>query len=123
MTNLINQLEQAHMKTNLPIIWPGDTVKASLKIREGDKHRIQNFEGLVIAKRNRGLGSSITIRRLSSDVYIEKIIALHAPALDKLEVTRRGKVRRAKLYYIRELSGKAARIKEKLVKKAPKSKS
>ncbi len=101
------------LKTDLPEIWPGDTVRAHLKVREGNKERIQIFEGLVIAKKHGGIAETITLRKITSGVGVERTLPLHSPSVAKFEVIRRGKVRRAKLYYIREKVGKEARIKER----------
>ena len=92
----------------------GDTVVVQVKVREGERERLQAFEGVVIAKRNRGLNSAFTVRKISSGVGVERAFQLHSPIIDSIEVKRRGAVRRAKLYYLRERSGKAARIREKL---------
>lgn len=123
MTNIVHQLEQERTsQIDIPEIWPGDTVAAHLNIIEGERKRTQLFEGIVIAKRDRGHGSSITLRKISNGIGVERVIPIYAPTVAKLEVKRRGKVRRAKLYYLRELSGKAARIAEKLTKKSDKKK-
>lgn len=100
-------------KTDLPEIRPGDTLKASLKVREGGKERIQVFEGLVIAIKNGGIAETITLRKVASGVGVERTIPLHSPNLAKIEILRHGKVRRAKLYYLRDKVGKDARIKER----------
>ena len=92
-----------------------------VKVREGERERLQAFEGVVIAKRNRGLNSAFTVRKISSGVGVERAFQLHSPIIDSIEVKRRGAVRRAKLYYLRERSGKSARIREKLVARAPKA--
>ena len=101
------------MKEGLPKIWPGDTVRAHVKVREGGKERIQIFEGLCIAVKHGGIAETITLRKISNAVGVERTFPLHSPNVEKFEVTRRGKVRRAKLYYIREKVGKDARIKER----------
>ncbi len=115
--NLIATLEQEEinkMGKIIPTFNVGDTVVVQVKVKEGDKERIQAFEGVVIAKRNRGYNSAFTVRRISSGVGSERTFLLYSPMIDGIKVARRGAVRRAKLYYLRNLSGKAARIKEKL---------
>jgi large subunit ribosomal protein L19 len=115
--NLIATLEQEEinkMGKKIPTFNVGDTVIVQVKVKEGDKERIQAFEGVVIAKRNRAYNSAFTVRRISSGVGSERTFLLYSPMIDDIKVTRRGAVRRAKLYYLRNLSGKAARIKEKL---------
>lgn len=110
---LVQQIEQSQLKEH-PSFAPGDTVVVKVRVQEGDKERLQAFEGVVIAKRNRGLNSSFTVRKISSGVGVERAFQLHSPIIGGIEVKRRGDVRRAKLYYLRERSGKSARIKEKL---------
>ncbi|MGL5429758.1 MAG: 50S ribosomal protein L19 [Vibrio sp.] len=117
MSNIIKALEQEQMKQNLPQFAPGDTVVVQVKVKEGDRERLQAFEGVVIAIRNRGLHSAFTVRKISNGEGVERTFQTHSPVVDSIEVKRRGAVRRAKLYYLRDLSGKAARIKEKLAKK------
>ena len=117
MSNIIKALEQEQMKQDLPQFAPGDTVVVQVKVKEGDRERLQAFEGIVIAIRNRGLHSAFTVRKISNGEGVERTFQTHSPIVDSIEVKRRGAVRRAKLYYLRELSGKAARIKEKLAKK------
>ena len=112
--DIIKKIEQAQLKTDLPDFNPGDTVVVKVKVKEGDKERLQAYEGVVIAKRNRGLHSAFTVRKISSGEGVERVFQTHSPAIDSIEVKRRGAVRRAKLYYLRERSGKSARIKEKL---------
>jgi large subunit ribosomal protein L19 len=104
---------------NIPDFAPGDTVIVQVKVKEGERVRVQSFEGVVIAKRNRGLNSAFTVRKISHGVGVERVFQTYSPMIDGVEVKRRGEVRRAKLYYMRELSGKAARIREKLVTKKP----
>ncbi len=116
MSNIINQLEQEQMKTDVPAFAPGDTLVVKVKVKEGNKERLQAFEGVVIAKKNRGLHSSFTVRKISSGEGVERVFQTHSPIVAEIEVKRRGDVRQAKLYYLRELSGKKARIKEKLAK-------
>ena len=110
---LVQLVENAQLKHH-PSFAPGDTVVVQVKVREGDRERLQAFEGVVIAKRNRGLNSSFTVRKISSGVGVERAFQLHSPIIDSISVKRRGDVRRAKLYYLRERSGKSARIREKL---------
>ncbi len=117
MSNIIKALEQEQMKQDLPQFAPGDTVVVQVKVKEGDRERLQAFEGIVIAIRNRGLHSAFTVRKISNGEGVERTFQTHSPVVDSIEVKRRGAVRRAKLYYLRALSGKAARIKEKLAKK------
>jgi large subunit ribosomal protein L19 len=111
--NEIDQIEKEQMRTDLPSFGPGDTVKVYSKIKEGDKERIQIFEGVVLRKRAGGVRGSFTVRKLSYGVSVERIFPLHSPAIDKIEIIQRGQVRRSRLYYLRALKGKAARIKEK----------
>ncbi len=116
MSNIINQLEQEQMKTDVPAFSPGDTLVVKVKVKEGDKERLQAFEGVVIAKKNRGLHSAFTVRKISNGEGVERVFQTHSPMVAEISVKRRGDVRQAKLYYLRELSGKKARIKEKLGK-------
>ena len=111
---IIQQLEAEQMSKKLPEFSPGDTVAVQVKVKEGDRERLQSFEGVVIGKRNRGLNSAFTVRKISSGVGVERTFQTYSPLVDSLKVIRRGAVRKAKLYYLRELSGKAARIKEKI---------
>ena len=110
---ILQSVVQEHIKTNVPEMWPGDTVKVSVKVREGGKERIQVYEGLVIAVKHGGIAKTVTVRKISSGVGVERTFPIHSPNVDKFEVTRRGRVRRAKLYYIRTKVGKDARIKER----------
>lgn len=110
---LVQHIENSQLREH-PAFAPGDTVVVKVRVQEGDKERLQAFEGVVIAKRNRGLNSSFTVRKISSGVGVERAFQLHSPIIGGIEVKRRGDVRRAKLYYLRERSGKSARIKEKL---------
>ena len=115
--NLIQTLEQeeiARLGKKIPAFMPGDTVIVSVSVVEGTRKRVQAYEGVVIAKRNRGLNSAFTVRKISSGVGVERTFQTYSPQIDSLAVRRRGDVRKAKLYYLRDLSGKAARIKEKL---------
>ena len=114
MSNIIEQLEQEQLKKGIPGFSPGDTVTVQVKVKEGDRERLQAFEGVVIAKRNRGMNSAFTVRKISNGVGVERVFQTHSPAIGSIKVKRKGAVRRAKLYYLRELSGKSARIKEKL---------
>ena len=117
MSKIIEMLEQEQLKKDLPTYAPGDTVVVQVKVTEGDKSRLQAFEGVVIAVKNRGLHSAFTVRKISNGVGVERVFQTHSPIVDSIEVKRRGDVRQAKLYYLRERSGKSARIKEKLAKK------
>ena len=110
--NALSAVEKNEMKSNIPDFLVGDTVKVHVKIKEGDKERIQIFEGVVIARRNGDLRSTFTVRKISFGQGVERIFPLHSPIVDKIEVAKKGKVRRAKLYYLRSLRGKAAKIKE-----------
>lgn len=114
MSNIISQLEAEQLKQDVPVFNPGDTVVVQVKVKEGNRERLQAFEGVVIAKRNRGLNSAFTVRKISHGVGVERVFQTHSPLVGDIQVKRRGSVRRAKLYYLRELSGRAARIKEKL---------
>ena len=114
MSNIIEQLEAEQMTRELPEFFPGDTVVVQVKVREGSRERLQAFEGIVIAIKNRGLNSAFTVRKISHGEGVERVFQTHSKMIDSVEVKRRGKVRQAKLYYLRELEGKAARIKEKL---------
>lgn len=116
--NIIEQLEREQMRNDIPAFGPGDTVRVEVKVKEGEKERLQAFEGVVIAKRNRGLNSAFTVRKISNGEGVERVFQTHSPIIASVKVVRRGDVRRAKLYYLRDRSGKAARIKEKLVSKA-----
>lgn len=114
MSNIIQQLEQEQMTKEITDFNPGDTIIVNVNVREGDRQRIQAFEGVVIGKRNRGLNSSFTVRKISHGEGVERTFMSYSNAIDSIEVKRRGDVRRAKLYYLRGLTGKAARIKEKV---------
>jgi large subunit ribosomal protein L19 len=113
---LIQEIEQAQLKTDVPQFGAGDTVTVQVKVKEGTRERLQAFQGVVIARRNRGLNSAFTVRKVSHGVGVERVFQLHSPIIDSIEVNRRGDVRRAKLYFLRERSGKSARIKEKIRK-------
>ena len=112
--DLMKELAAQQMKQDVPVANVGDTVRIHVKIKEGSRERIQVFEGIVIAKKHGGIEETITVRRLSYGVGVEKVFPLHSPTIDKIEVTRHGIVRRAKLYYLRDRVGKAAKIREKL---------
>jgi len=114
MSNIIDKIEQEQLKSDVPEFGPGDTVVVNVKIKEGDRERIQAYEGIVIAKRNRGLHSAFTVRKISHGEGVERVFQTHSNAIESIKVKRKGDVRQAKLYYLRELTGKAARIKEKL---------
>ena len=116
MADLIRVTEASGLRTDLPEFGPGDTVEVHVRVREGGKERIQIFKGEVIQRRGSGLRESVTVRKISNGVGVERIFPLHAPAVAKLEVTRHGRVRRAKLFYLRGLTGRAARIKERRAK-------
>ena len=117
MSNIIKQLEAEQMKKEVPNYRPGDTVVVQVKVTEGDKSRLQAFEGVVIAIKNRGINSAFTVRKISNGVGVERVFQTHSPLVDSIEIKRRGDVRQSKLYYLRERSGRSARIKEKLAKK------
>ena len=116
MSNIINQLESEQMNRKIPEFSPGDTVVVQVKVTEGTRERLQAFEGVVIAKRNRGLNSAFTVRKISHGEGVERVFQTYSPSVQSIKVKRRGDVRRAKLYYLRDRSGKSARIKEKLKK-------
>ena len=110
----IAQVEQAYMRDDLPEFGSGDTIRVHVKIKEGDKERVQVFQGIVIGRRGGGTGATFTVRKISSGIGVERVFPLHSPNIDKIEMVRKGQVRRKKLYYLRELTGKSARIKEQL---------
>jgi large subunit ribosomal protein L19 len=112
--DIIKKIEQEQLRTDIPAFGPGDTVVVNVKVKEGDKERLQAYEGVVIAIRNRGLHSAFTVRKISNGEGVERVFQTHSPAIGSIEVKRRGAVRRAKLYYLRDRSGRSARIKEKL---------
>lgn len=114
MANIIDALEAEQLKIDIPNFEPGDTVVVQVRVKEGDRERMQAYEGVVIAKRNRGLNSAFTVRKISHGVGVERVFQTHSKLVGSIEVKRRGDVRRAKLYYLRHLTGKATRIKEKL---------
>jgi len=112
--NIIEQINKEQMTRELPKFSPGDTIIVNVKVKEGTRERLQAFEGVVIAIKNRGLNSAFTVRKISHGTGVERVFQTHSPLIDSVKVKRRGDVRRAKLYYLRSLEGKAARIKEKL---------
>jgi large subunit ribosomal protein L19 len=112
--DIIKAIEQEQLKADIPEISVGDTVKVHIKIKEGNKERIQVFEGFVIAKKGAGISETFTVRRLSYGVGVEKVFPVHAPTIDKIEIVRKNKSRRAKLYYLRDRVGKAAKLRQKL---------
>jgi large subunit ribosomal protein L19 len=114
MTNIIDEINAEQLSTNIPEFAPGDTIVVSVKVKEGDRERLQAFEGICIAIRNRGLNSAFTVRKISHGTGVERVFHTHSPLIDSITVKRRGDVRRAKLYYQRDREGKSARIKEKL---------
>jgi large subunit ribosomal protein L19 len=109
--NVLDTIEREQMRLDIPAFRPGDTVKVHVKIREGEKDRIQVFQGVVIARKNAAMRSSFTVRKVSYSVGVEKIFPLHSPSIDRIELVQRGKVRRSRLFYLRDLKGKAARVK------------
>lgn len=114
MSKLISEIDAQQMGKEIPDFAPGDTVVVQVRVKEGDRERLQAFEGVVIAKRNRGINSAFTVRKISHGEGVERVFQTYSPLVAEIKVKRRGKVRRAKLYYLRELTGRAARIKEKL---------
>ena len=114
MSNIISQIEAEQMSRDVPEFGPGDTVVVKVRVREGTRERLQAFEGVVIGRRNRGLNSAFTVRKMSHGEGVERVFQTYSPQIDSIEVKRRGDVRKAKLYYLRERSGRSARIKEKV---------
>lgn len=114
MSNLIQELEAEQLRSDIPEFGAGDTVIVQVKVKEGDRERLQAFEGVVIAVKNRGVNSAFTVRKMSYGEGVERVFQTHSKQIDSIKVKRRGDVRRAKLYYLRGLTGKAARIKEKI---------
>ena len=114
MSNLIDDIEKEQLKDDIPAFAPGDTVRVQVRVTEGNRERLQAYEGVVLAMKNRGLNSSFTVRKMTGGEGVERVFQTHSPLLSGIEVVRRGDVRRAKLYYLRERTGKAARIKEKV---------
>jgi large subunit ribosomal protein L19 len=113
MADLLQELDREHLRDDIPNFSPGDTVRVLYRVREGEKERIQAFEGVCIARRGGGMGETFMVRKISSGIGVERIFPLHSPFIKGIEVVRQGRVRRAKLYYLRGLRGKAARIREK----------
>ncbi len=111
--NVLNDVENGYLRTDIPEFRPGDTVRVQVKVKEGEKERLQAFQGVVIARRGSGTREMFTVRKISGSIGVERIFPLHAPVVDRIEVLRRGRVRRSKLYYLRNLRGKAARIEER----------
>ena len=114
MTNIIDEINNEQMDRDIPVFAPGDTVVVNVKVKEGNRERLQAFEGVVIAKRNRGLNSAFTVRKISHGTGVERVFQTYSPLIDSIKVKRSGDVRRAKLYYLRGREGKSARIREKL---------
>lgn len=114
MHRIIQEINKEQITRHLPEFSPGDTITVNVKVKEGNRERLQAFEGMVIAIRNRGINSAFTVRKMSHGTGVERVFQTHSPMIDSVEVKRRGAVRRAKLYYLRGLEGKAARIREKL---------
>ena len=114
MSDIIAQIDAENMKQDIPAFSPGDTVVVQVRVKEGSRERLQAFEGVVIAKRNRGINSAFTVRKISHGEGVERVFQTHSPLIAEIKVKRRGKVRRAKLYFLRGRTGKAARIREKL---------
>lgn len=121
--NVLNDVENGYLRTDIPEFRPGDTVRVQVKVKEGEKERLQAFQGVVIARRGSGTREMFTVRKISGSIGVERIFPLHATIVDHIDVVKRGRVRRAKLYFLRELRGKAARIRERDTRThAPKSK-
>jgi large subunit ribosomal protein L19 len=118
--NKLQEVEKEYLRTDTPEFRAGDTVKVHVKVREGDKERIQVFQGVVISRRGAGTNESFTVRKMSAGIGVERVFPIHSPIIDKIEVLRRGRVRRAKLFYLRGLRGKAARIEERREDRPPK---
>ena len=118
MSNIIEEINKEQIQREIPDFSAGDTVVVNTWVREGDRQRLQAFEGVVIARKNRGLNSSFIVRKISHGTGVERTFQTYSPLIDSINIKRRGKVRRAKLFYLRELEGKAARIKEKLTRRA-----
>lgn len=121
MSNVIDQIEKESMRSDLPEFNIGDTVKVFVKVIEGTKERLQAYEGVVIARKNGGLRETFTVRRISFGIGVERIFPVHSPKIAKIEIVKSGVVRRAKLYYLRERSGKSAKLREKITVKKPKA--
>ncbi len=118
MSNIIDQINNEQIQREIPDFSAGDTIVVNIWVREGDRQRLQAFEGVVIARRNRGVNSAFTVRKISHGTGVERVFQTYSPLIDSIDVKRRGRVRRAKLFYLRDLEGKAARIKEKLTRRA-----
>ncbi len=118
MSNIIEQINSEQMQREIPDFAAGDTVVVNIWVREGDRQRLQAFEGVVIARKNRGLNSAFTVRKISHGTGVERVFQTYSPLIESIDIKRRGKVRRAKLFYLRALEGKAARIKEKLTRRS-----
>ena len=110
---ILQEIQKEQLRTDLPDFAPGDTLRVSVRVREGDKERLQAFEGVCIARKGGGTSETFTVRKVSSGIGVERVFPLHSPSVESIAVVRRGRVRRAKLYYLRNLRGKAARIKER----------
>ncbi len=113
MSGIMQEIAREQMRSDVPDFQPGDTVRVNVRVREGDKERIQAFEGMCIARKGGGVSETFTVRKISSGIGVERVFPLHSPTVDSITLVRRGRVRRAKLYYLRKLRGKAARIREK----------
>jgi large subunit ribosomal protein L19 len=111
--DIVEKVSREQLRENIPQFGPGDTLRVNVRVREGEKERIQAFEGICIARKGGGVSETFTVRKVSSGIGVERIFPVHSPSLESIEVVRRGRVRRAKLYYLRELRGKSARIREK----------
>jgi large subunit ribosomal protein L19 len=111
--DIVEKVSREQLRDNIPQFGPGDTLRVNVRVREGEKERIQAFEGICIARKGGGVSETFTVRKVSSGIGVERIFPVHSPSLESIEVVRRGRVRRAKLYYLRELRGKSARIREK----------
>jgi large subunit ribosomal protein L19 len=111
--DIVQEVQQDQLREDLPEFDPGDTIRVNVRVREGDKERLQAFEGVCIARKHGGVNETFTVRKISSGVGVERIFPIHSPSVESIKVVRRGRVRRAKLYYLRRLRGKAARIREK----------
>ena len=111
--DILNEVTRDQIRDDIPDFAPGDTLRVNVRVREGDKERIQVFEGVCIARKNGGINETFTVRKISSGIGVERIFPLHSPTVESIKVVRRGRVRRAKLYYLRKLRGKAARIRER----------
>jgi large subunit ribosomal protein L19 len=111
--DIVEQVSREQLRQNIPQFGPGDTLRVNVRVREGEKERIQAFEGICIARKGGGVSETFTVRKVSSGIGVERIFPVHSPSLESIEVVRRGRVRRAKLYYLRALRGKASRIREK----------